>query len=97
MFLLLFLVRRSLCSNFTAHCICIILTCAFFIVVFFRKTDLKEIGGGGSVDWINMTQNMDWWWALVNTVMNLQFHKGREFPDCLSDYQLVKKCSAPCS
>jgi hypothetical protein len=23
------------------------------------------------VDWINLTQDRDWWWALVNTVMNL--------------------------
>jgi hypothetical protein len=28
------------------------------------------------VDWIHQAQNTDWWWALVNIVMNLfTFHK----------------------
>jgi hypothetical protein len=25
----------------------------------------------GSVDWINLNQDRDWWWALVKTVLNL--------------------------
>jgi hypothetical protein len=25
-----------------------------------------------AVEWINMAQDMDQWWALVNTVMNLR-------------------------
>jgi hypothetical protein len=29
----------------------------------------KRIGGG--MDWINLAQNRDRWWALVNAVMNL--------------------------
>jgi hypothetical protein len=33
--------------------------------------DLREIGWG-SVDWIQLAQDRDWWWALVNTVMNLR-------------------------
>jgi hypothetical protein len=32
--------------------------------------DLKEIGWDG-MDWLDLAQNMDTWWALPNTVMNL--------------------------
>jgi hypothetical protein len=32
--------------------------------------DLREIGWG-SVDWIQLAQDRDRWWAFVNTVMNL--------------------------
>jgi hypothetical protein len=35
------------------------------------KMDLREIGFG-YVDWIHLAQNRDRWWAVVNTVMNLQ-------------------------
>jgi hypothetical protein len=35
------------------------------------RMDVREIGWEG-VDWMNLTQDMDRWWALVNTVMNLQ-------------------------
>jgi hypothetical protein len=35
------------------------------------KIHLGDIGWGG-VDWINLAQDRDLWWALVNTVMNLQ-------------------------
>jgi hypothetical protein len=31
----------------------------------------KRIGGG--IDWINMAQNRDRWWALLNAMMNLCF------------------------
>jgi hypothetical protein len=34
------------------------------------KMDLHEVGCG-VVDWINLAQNRDRWWALVNAVMNL--------------------------
>jgi hypothetical protein len=33
--------------------------------------DLREIGLGG-VDEINLAQDRDQWWALVNAVMNLR-------------------------
>jgi hypothetical protein len=33
--------------------------------------DLGEIGLG-SVDWIQLAQDRDWWRAVVNTVMNLR-------------------------
>jgi hypothetical protein len=40
------------------------------------KVDLKEImcvgGGGRGLDWIHLIQVGFQWWALVNTVMNLQ-------------------------
>jgi hypothetical protein len=35
------------------------------------KMDLWEIGCG-SVGWIQLAQDRDWWRALVNTVMNLR-------------------------
>jgi hypothetical protein len=34
------------------------------------KTNLNEIGWG-SMNWIQLAQDRDQWWALVNTVMNL--------------------------
>jgi hypothetical protein len=35
------------------------------------RMDLREIYWG-SVDWIQLAQDRDRWWALVNTVMNLR-------------------------
>ena len=34
------------------------------------RMDLQDVGGGG--DWIELAQDRDRWWALVNTVMNLR-------------------------
>jgi hypothetical protein len=34
------------------------------------RMDLREIWRGG-VEWIQLSQDRDWWQALVNTVMNL--------------------------
>ena len=34
------------------------------------KMDLQEVGGGR--DWMELAQDRDRWWALVNTVMNLR-------------------------
>ena len=34
------------------------------------KMDLQEVGGGG--DRMELAQDRDRWWALVNTVMNLR-------------------------
>jgi hypothetical protein len=36
------------------------------------KMDFQEVGWGGGMDWIDMAQDRDRWWALVNAVMNLQ-------------------------
>jgi hypothetical protein len=33
--------------------------------------DLQE-GGCGGMDWIDLAQDMDRWWPLVNEVMNLR-------------------------
>jgi hypothetical protein len=35
------------------------------------RMDLREIGWG-SVDWIQLAQERDWWRALVNTVMDFR-------------------------
>jgi hypothetical protein len=39
------------------------------------KMDLQEVGCGGT-DWIDLAQDKDRWWALVNAVMKLQFPKN---------------------
>lgn len=36
--------------------------------------DLKEISWK-DVEWIDVAQDKDMWWAVVNMVMNLSFHK----------------------
>jgi len=41
--------------------------------------DLQELEWGGEgMDWIDLTQERDRWWALVNAVMNFGFLKMRE-------------------
>jgi hypothetical protein len=35
------------------------------------KIDFRETGWDG-VDWVDLAQDRDQWWALVNTVMNLR-------------------------
>jgi hypothetical protein len=40
------------------------------------KNDLKEYGWGG-MDWIDLAQSRNRWRALVNTLINLGFHRKR--------------------
>jgi hypothetical protein len=35
------------------------------------KMDLQEVGCGGK-DWIDLAQDRDRWWSLVNVIMNIQ-------------------------
>jgi len=35
------------------------------------KVDWQEVGWGG-IDWIDLAENRDRWWALVFAVMNLR-------------------------
>jgi hypothetical protein len=59
------------------------------------KMGLGEIECDG-MDWIELTQDSDQWWALVNTVMNLRVLQNCwEFPEWLHNLQLLRKGSAP--
>jgi hypothetical protein len=40
------------------------------------KMDFQEVGWG-DIFWVDLAQDRDRWWALVNAVMNLRFHKIR--------------------
>jgi hypothetical protein len=31
-----------------------------------------QVVGWGGIDWNVLAQDMDWWWAVVNAVMNLR-------------------------
>jgi hypothetical protein len=36
------------------------------------RMDLREIGWGSAVEWIQLAQNRDRWRALVNTMINIR-------------------------
>jgi hypothetical protein len=35
------------------------------------KMELQKIGGRGVMDWIDVAQDRDRWWAVVNVLKNL--------------------------
>ena len=35
--------------------------------------DFQEVAWGQGMDWIELAEDRDRWWALVNAVMNLRF------------------------
>jgi hypothetical protein len=47
------------------------------------KMDLRE-KGCNCIDWIDLVQDRDQWWALVNKVMNLQvpYDAGKVLSSC---------------
>jgi hypothetical protein len=52
---------------------CLLLLLLLLIVVVMcikASMDLQEVGGGG-VDWIELAQDRERWWAFVNMVMDL--------------------------
>jgi hypothetical protein len=59
------------------------------------KMDSRNLGWDG-VDWIELAQDREQWRALlVNTVINLRVPKNYwEFPECLHNWQLLRKDSA---
>jgi hypothetical protein len=62
-----------------------------------RRMDLQEVGCG-DMDWIDLAQNIDRWWALVFVVMNLRVPLTcGEYVDWLRTGQLLKKDAAPWS
>jgi hypothetical protein len=57
------------------------------------KMDLGEIGWG-IMDWIDLAQDRDQWWSLMNTAMNLRVHKIQKFSvaERLTSSQDVLNC-----
>jgi hypothetical protein len=41
------------------------------------RMDLRDLLRGGGVEWIQLAQDRDRWWALVNTMMNLKVWRHR--------------------
>jgi hypothetical protein len=59
------------------------------------KMDLGDIEWDGR-DWIELAQDRDQWRALVNTVMKfLVPYNCWKFSECLHNWQLLRKGSAP--
>jgi hypothetical protein len=57
------------------------------------EMDHREIGWGGMA-WIDLAQDRDQWWALVNKVMNLRVPCW-EILEWPRNWRLLKKGSAP--
>jgi hypothetical protein len=51
----------------------------------------------GNIDWISLAQDRDRWRTFMNTLMNLGFHKVREYLDWLRTCYILRKNSAPWS
>ena len=51
-------------------CVCVCV-CVFVCLCVCKKMYLEEVGCR-SMDWIELSQDRERWWALVNEVMNLR-------------------------
>jgi hypothetical protein len=51
--------------------------------------NLRETGWEG-VDWIHLAEERDQWWAVVNTVMNLQIPQKVKLSLCLTKHNAMK-------
>jgi hypothetical protein len=58
------------------------------------KIDFREIGWDG-VDWFDLAEDRDRWRALVNTAESSGSIKCWEVLECLHNWRLFKKGSAP--
>ena len=32
----------------------------------------EKLGGGGGMDWIDLAQDRDTWWAIMNAIINIR-------------------------
>jgi hypothetical protein len=58
------------CLNHVVYCILLLLLINLSSLVLLLDLQKRKVGTGG-LDWIDLAQGSDKWWAVVNMVMNL--------------------------